>query len=335
MDNTSDKTIDNYGILIGSPWMKQSIESLDRTESSTSVTDRIRLGLQVFVGEKTMRLLLGSESESFDLVQKVAPAKRFVLAILSLITLTALVALSPWYSHRVFYVSVALLKPVGLALSVVFSAKVALRLNFIGTHRFGWTVLSVGLGFLLIGQLVIAFHQVILHEAVPYPSIGDLFFVMSYVFILWGLFSFCSTTYQSSIIPDRFFHFYWPAAFVMVSFGTFGYWILSPITESSEGLTLVLNLLYPIAGWIELAPCAVVFLMATRFRGGLLLYPWLLLTLGFACSLLADIFFSYLTSFSIAWVEPLVDVLYLASYLLIPAGIFFQLCLVEPNEEPA
>ena len=92
---------------------------------------------------------------------------------------------------------------------------------------------------------------------------------------------------------------------------------------------MALNIFYPVASFVALAPCLVMLRTGLKFRGGRLLLVWLPMTLGFCAVLVSDILFAYMTTVDMAWIEPAVDFLYTSGYALIPIGTLSQANLLK------
>lgn len=255
-------------------------------------------------------------------------AKIALWVVVGFIVLSALVCMSPWYSHPVVTVLISLIKPLGLGLSALLAFVVSLRLEKRGTQRSSFLVLGIGMALQFLGQSWIAYYQVIEGVSTPFPTLGDLFYSLSCGFILWALLSFALVSYRSGL-PLGGKAFWWPAIATLLLGLVAFYPLLSPIWESHlAGLELFLSLYYPIYSLIALAPCLVMLRLAALFQGGGLIKVWLPFSVGMFATLLSDLFYSYLTSTQLSWSEPLIDWLYLSAYLLIPAGIFWQLALL-------
>jgi len=251
------------------------------------------------------------------------------ILVLLVIAAAAVVCFGPWYHWPAVAIGLSLLKPFGLLLGAVLAGLVAARLSGPGGLRPAWAVLSVGLGLQASGQGIIAFHQVVASDAVPFPSLGDAFFTASLGFMLWALFAFSWRSYRSGLSLGGRWRFWWPAPVIGSLSLLAGLICVTPALKADDGwLATGLNVLYPTYSAIALVPAAVMLRLAIRFRGGRLLLVWLPITVGLVATLAADVLFAWLTGLKAAWAMPLVDWLYLSAYLLLPTGILFQLSLM-------
>lgn len=250
--------------------------------------------------------------------------------MLLFIATAAVLCFGPWYTTPASLVLTSLFKLIGLLIASVTGFMIFSRLDSGDPQRRPWVLMAVGLLLYAGGQLVLAIYQVFLHVRIPFPSVGDPLFVVSYPLIIGALFWFCLISIRSGLPLGKPLVFWSPAFIVLLIFAAGAYHLLAPIVGSGDpAIEIALNIFYPVSSFIALAPCLVMLRTGLKFRGGRLLLVWLPMSLGFAAVLISDILFAYLVTVKIAWVEHLVDFLYISGYALIPIGTLSQANLLK------
>jgi hypothetical protein len=250
--------------------------------------------------------------------------------MLLFIATAAVLCFGPWYETRATLVLTSLFKLIGLVIALITAFLAYSRLDSGDPQRRPWLLMAGGLLLYAGGQSVLAVYQVLLGVRIPFPSIGDPLFVLSYPLIVGALFWFCVISIRSGLPLGKPLVFWSPAFIVLILFVAGSHSLLSPIAAADDpGLEIALNVFYPVASFIALAPCLVMLRTGLKFRGGRLLLVWLPMTLGFAAVLVSDILFAYLVTAEMAWIEPGVDFLYTSGYALIPIGTLSQANLLK------
>ena len=246
------------------------------------------------------------------------------------IAAAAVLCFGPWYETRATLVLTSLFKLVGLAIAFITAFMAFSRLDSGDPQRRPWALMAAGLLLYACGQSVLMIYQVFLHVRIPFPSIGDPLFVVSYPLVICALFWFCAISIRSGLPLGKPLVFWSPALVVLALFAAGSYPLLDPILGSGDpAVEIALNTFYPVASFIALAPCLVMLRTGLKFRGGRLLLVWLPMTLGFCAVLVSDILFAYMTTVDMAWIEPAVDFLYTSGYTLIPIGTLSQANLLK------
>jgi hypothetical protein len=250
--------------------------------------------------------------------------------MLLFIAAAAVLCFGPWYETRATHVLTSLFKLIGLLIAFITAFVAVSRLDSGDPQRRPWILMAAGLLLYTGGQSVLAAYQIILNVRTPFPSVGDPLFVLSYPLLIGALFWFCVVSIRSGLPLGKPLVFWSPALFVLVLFAAGSHSLLSPIAATDDpGLEIALNIFYPVASFIALAPCLVMLRTGLKFRGGKLLLVWLPMTLGFTAVLVSDILFAYMTTVKMAWIEPSVDFLYTSGYALIPIGTLSQANLLK------
>ena len=191
--------------------------------------------------------------------------------------------------------------------------------------RTAWSLLSAGLIALCLGQACFVFYQFVQKIETPFPSLADVFFVVSYPLLIAALVMFLRA-YSASGFPigpasERL----WLAAGVTILCLAIGYPILMPLVrEPGEPLETLLNVLYPVLDFLLLIPAVLLIRISLRFRGGAVWKVWATLLAGFVFLCAADTLFAYFSQLDRADLVDLVDATYLLAYGLLGLGVLYQ-----------
>jgi len=250
-----------------------------------------------------------------------------------LVGVAAVVCFGPWYETDSSLMFMALVKLAALLIGALGSFLVHIQIDPSKTQSRAWLRMAIGLLLFASAQSVLAYHQIILNELVPFPSAADPQFVAGTILLIWALFEFCIYFARSGISLGRLSVFWSPAMITAVVFVCLVPPLLAPVASASgSAAETFLNLFYPIAGFALLAAGTVALRVGVLMRGGKLLNIWVPITLGVVTLTASDILFSYLTSLDITGIESPIDFLYIAGYLLIARGVLSQLEMMhKPN----
>lgn len=194
--------------------------------------------------------------------------------------------------------------------------------------RPAWALLSAGLFSTLVGQMSLAPYQLFANTT-PFPSVGDLYFVLSYPFFIAAFLVFLRAYHESGLpVGSRAER----AAIVLgvaVVAGLAILRLLQPVAAGGgELLDRILTLAYPVLDLVLLLPLALLVRIAARLRGSHAGAVWGLVLAGFVSLCLGDIFFAYFTALGQADLDPYVHAGYILSYALITGGARRQLDLI-------
>ena len=131
-----------------------------------------------------------------------------------------------------------------------------------GQRRIAWPLLAAGMGCWTLGQLGDCVYEIGLGTHVPEPSVADIGFLLSYLFIIWGLLSFVRTPAGVlSRLRGAVEGLFMACGFVLCSWSL----VISSLYAHSGTLTFggLVNLAYPILDAVALAA---VFFVALRRR---------------------------------------------------------------------
>ena len=230
---------------------------------------------------------------------------------------------------RAAFVMGSTLKPLLLLLSALWAWACTRRFEGENPIRPAWRRLSLGLTFLLVGQLVLACYQLFLHVPIPFPSGADLFFVVAYPLLVSALVAFIRA-YEEAGFPTgppgerRAIGAITALVCVLVAVP-----LLGPVLAANVPLLeKLLNLLYPLLDFVLLVPTVILIRLSLRFRGGPVGRIWLLLLFGFVFLCFGDVLFGYLSALGQTALDPLVDGMYILAYGFVAGGALLQLRLL-------
>jgi hypothetical protein len=195
--------------------------------------------------------------------------------------------------------------------------------------RPAWALVSAGLFSTLVGQISLAPFQLTTGQT-PFPSVGDLFYVLSYPFFIAAFLVFLRA-YREAGFPvgsagER--------AAIVCSVGlgaaVAAVEILRPVaTGGAELLDRILSVAYPVLDLVLLLPLALLLRMALRLGKSRVGAIWAELLAGFVFLCLGDMFFAYFSALGEQHLDPWVHATFLLSYGLIAGGAHQQLELLK------
>mgnify|MGYP000866531682 CR=1 FL=1 len=183
-----------------------------------------------------------------------------------------------------------------------------------------WLFLLLGLGCWLVGDVIFAYYQEIVHED-AFPSAADYAFTVGYVFLLIGIvWQLTQTKSQISkkelLITLIITLVIFVGALILVLIPIASY----PIGEDFTVNQMIFSLVYPI-GDLILFPCAV--LLYFKFRGGQFAKGWIILSIGFIVAVIFDLAFSYYDWIGVENVFFVLDHFEIGYYMILGGGALF------------
>jgi uncharacterized integral membrane protein len=194
--------------------------------------------------------------------------------------------------------------------------------------------LSVGLLMWGIGTLIFAYYNIILSVEVPYPSIADAFYIISWPLWVVSMVNLSMATgvkFQLKKISGRL-------ALFIIPFITIGlsYYMLIVVARggisylSGGGLIKVFfDLAYPIGDVVVLTIALLICGLSFNYLGGRFKWPILLVIIGFIINYCADFAFSYTTTKGTYFVADWVDLVFTVTFFLLGLGV----ALLAPSFE--
>jgi hypothetical protein len=230
---------------------------------------------------------------------------------------------SPLYT-RVFTPGVLLwigaaAKTLSLLVAFVFAWKSAALFELENPVRRSWMLLAMGLLAMALGQLVLALYQLVLSVRLPFPSPADAFFLLAYPILIAALVGFIRAYRDAGYaLGERYGALSLALALL---FGALDYVVLVPILRASATpIERLLNAAYPTLDFVALVPIVLLIRMTQRFRGGSVWRVWAGLLAGFAFMCAGDILYGYLSALKQVALDPVVDAMFLLSYVAFAWG---------------
>lgn len=195
------------------------------------------------------------------------------------------------------------------------------------------TFLSSGLFTWGIGTLVFAYYNIILNVDVPYPSLADAFYIVSWPLWAVGMVNLSKATgvrFQLKKISGRLIFFIIPIITILLS-----YYVLIVIARdglfyfSESLLKIFFDLAYPIGDVVILSIALLIYGLSFNYLGGRFKWPILIVLMGFVFNYLADFAFSYTTTQETYFVANWVDLIFTITLFFIGLGV----SLLNPNYE--
>lgn len=209
----------------------------------------------------------------------------------------------------------ALSKLLFQSLGAAFAFASAARFDRASDARPAWRALGAGLLVLFLGQLVLVPYQLIWGVPSPFPSLADVFFMLSYPLLIAALVLFLRAYEQAGYPVGT------AAMRLTVLGGTLGVgalaaWpLLRPvITADTPLVEKTISLAYPVLDLVTLAPALLLLRITLALRGGSVMRIWLLLVAGVVAMALADVLFAYFSNLGLQGLDPLVDAGFVLAY---------------------
>lgn len=222
--------------------------------------------------------------------------------------------------HRLLAVA-ALLKLVALLLGAVWAFACRDRLDADNPARPAWFLLSLGLLSTFAGQVCLAPFQLVFGET-PFPTPGDIFYVLAYPFLIAALLVFLNA-YREAGLPLGSFA---GRVLLLLGIAVIAVVILRPVAATpGPMLDRILTIAYPALDLVLLVPLVLLLRMALRLRRSEAGEVWMLLLSGFVFLCAGDICFAYFPSLGEEHLDPFVHATFILAYTLVAGGARRQL----------
>jgi len=188
-----------------------------------------------------------------------------------------------------------------------------------------WMFLAVGITGFFLGQATLAFYQLVLGVAVPFPSLADVFFLLAYPLLILGFVT-AILAYEKVGFPIGTSSERWALALLAgIVFAMAGVYVLRPILAAPiSPLERFLNAAYPALDLVILVPVLILMRIALRFRGGSVVRVWTAVLLGFCFMCVGDVLFAYFSGMGQERLGSLVDLMFVWAYISVSRGAVEQ-----------
>lgn len=219
----------------------------------------------------------------------------------------------------------SLIKLFMLLMGATFATRVSLGLGRSNPVRRHWSVLAFALWSYSLGQLCLAYYQVIRVVAAPFPSVGDAFFVMGSIGLIVSLIGMVRAYLASGFLPMRKLDLAVTVGGGVLLAAAAAWVLLGPTAALPSALSLaaIVGWLYPITDIVLLVPTVLLLRLAWRMRGGEIWRVWASMVAGFLGFVAGDSAFVFLVV-GAARLGPIVQWLFVASYAAVAHAAILQ-----------
>lgn len=198
----------------------------------------------------------------------------------------------------------------------------------------GRSIISLSLGLITWGAGMIVWNYYLFFTdiEIPYPSLADVFFIMSWPLWTYGIFQLSIATgakFTARKKKGKLILFIIPIVIALAS-----YYLLFHIARGgviqwngNELLKSFFDLFYPLGDIVILTITVLVYLLSKEYLGGIGKKPVLLLLTGFLMNYFSDFMFSYTTTKGTYFNGHLVDSLFVTVMFILSLGI----ALLDPD----
>lgn len=182
-----------------------------------------------------------------------------------------------------------------------------------------WMAFGIGVALFTAGDAAWSYIELVQRADVPYPGVPDFFYVPVYAAFAFGLFT-------TALAYRRLVSIRVPLIGTGVVVAALGGGLIGIVLPALSGLDVspaeqALSVFYPLADLLLLLMPAVFVLFVIRYlRGGALAWPWYSVAVGLAVLGMTDTAFSWLEALELYETGMLVDIGWMAGYLLIAVG---------------
>lgn len=203
------------------------------------------------------------------------------------------------------------------------------RLEEGNPSRPAWALLSAGLFATLAGQLSLAPYQLVSGQT-PFPSVGDLYYVLSYPFFIAAFLVFLRACREAGFPMGSAAERTAIVGVVGLLAVVLAVLVLRPVAAGgADLLERILNVAYPALDLVLLLPLALLLRIALRLGRSRVGLVWGELLAGFVFLCLSDMLFAYFTVLGQQHLDPYTHASYVLAYGLVAGGALQQLRLLK------
>lgn len=210
----------------------------------------------------------------------------------------------------------------GGIIGIIQSKKWGLLSSVVGKAIFFFALGLITWG---LGTLIFVYYNLILQISVPYPSIADVAYIISWPLWAIGIINLSKATgmkFQLKKLGGKLMLLIIPLVIILLS-----YYLLFIIARGgnidfSGGLVkMFFDLAYPIGDVIILSLGLLVYGLSFNYLGGRFKIPVILIILSFVFNYISDFSFSYTTTMETFFVASWVDMLFTTTIFLLGLGL--------------
>lgn len=227
--------------------------------------------------------------------------------------------LTEGFENNLFTVVYCLIALMGGIAGWVFAKKWGGFKSILGTSL---QLFSLGLLAQFLGQVLYIVYIYILGIEVPYPSIGDIFYLGSVILYLIGVIYLSRVSGMKlslGTVKGKFFAITIP---LIILLGSYAILLRGYEADWSNKIVVFLDWGYPIGQAAYVSIALMILFISKDILGGLMKKPIVLLLLALILQYTADFNFSYQTSHNSWYVGGVNDFLFAASYFVMTFALF-------------
>lgn len=190
--------------------------------------------------------------------------------------------------------------------------------------RLGWTLAAIWLGSWALAQSVLGVYQIGLGRSAPYPSAGDLFFIVGYPAMIAAFVVFARSVTATGLVGTLRAQLTFAGVAALPGVALLVVVLRPVVGASTDPLEQLLNVAYPTLDVVALVPALILARLGARLAGGALFFVWALWSAGILFLIAGDLLYAWFSTLEFSALDPLIDVAYLAGYVLIARAVFQQ-----------
>lgn len=199
----------------------------------------------------------------------------------------------------------------------------------------GQAIWLISLGLLTwgIGTLIFAYYNIVLQVEVPYPSIADSAYILSWPLWIFGMIRLSKATgakYGLRLSGGKLILLAVPALVVLIS-----YYLLVFVAREGvivftdvEKYKLFFDLAYPLGDVVILTVALLIYGLSFKYLGGIYKKSIYMILASFVLMYFADFAFSYTTTVDTFYTANWVDLLFTVTFFTLSVGV----ALMHHNE---
>lgn len=197
--------------------------------------------------------------------------------------------------------------------------------------RVQWLFIGLGALSFAIGDLIWTYFEAV-RGLDPYPSLADVFYVLQYPLIAWGLLR-AGIAYRGLL--DLRKPFYGSLFVGVVGVAALYFGLLRPVIFTWDDTLMVkaLSSLYPVADvLVGLVPAIFLVLVVSQLGGGRFGWPWIAVVVGVALIAATDTAYSWLDAIELYESPNIIDYGWLLGYSALAVGASIALDIARPHK---
>lgn len=219
-----------------------------------------------------------------------------------------------------------------IAVSAVFVLRVAFSFGPEESLRRQWVPIGIGMLMFALGDLVWTYLEAYRGLEVPYPGLPDLFYVLEYPFLAYGLIR-AGAAYRGLVPLRKPLIAATVTVVALAAVVIVGLVIPTVLPADASVAEKVLSSLYPLADVVfGLGPALFLVFVVRKLGGGRLAWPWWSVAVGVVLLALADASYSWLAAFDLYESGMVIDYGWSMGHVFMAFGAALALDLARPGD---